>query len=340
MSRKYKLDYLRTQNVVTYISPAVKIVEGYNSMLKPISANLINKQLLNMAQPILEVYKGWDKIYDYAGISRKIAEPTYRINELINSTGMIELNSAMHDILASTTLLQQRMDSMFKGMNSGFNHTTIKTIQGLAIDVPRVQEEIQRNLNIFRNIDWSEIIELQDLEEFDIDNSLDELTVDVVDGIRFQQQIVEFANKFKVKYPAIFYLILVFVWSPIQSAINDEVLNIIKGTTAPIVREVKTTNYNRVEKNIKIEVNNVLNINIESKEVKDDVFKKFGYVATDKLVMRQGNGIKTKPVYTLEFGQVVKIIHKNRNWTLVEYEIDENFIQGWVFTRYISKFKK
>lgn len=339
MNRKDKFDYLGTQKMIELISPAAKIAERYNAILKPISANLINRQLIDIAQPMLEVHNKWNKIYDSIGM-RTIVESTYRINELMHSNAMIGLNSTMQDILAPTTLLQRRMESMFEGMSSGFNHTTIKTMQGLAIDVPRVQEEIQRNLNIFRNIDWSEIIELEDLEEFDIDNSLDELTADVVDGIGFQQQIVEFANKFKIKYPGIFYFILIFVWSPIQSAINDEVLNIIKGTTEPIVQEVKTNNYNNIEKNIKIEVNNILNINIESKEVKDDIFKNFRYVSTDKLVMRQGNRVKSKAIYILEFGQVVKIIGKNRNWTLVEYEKDEDVIQGWVFTRYISKFKK
>lgn len=339
MSRKDEFDYLGTQRMIELTSPAVKIAERYNAILKPISANFINRQLIDITQPILEVHNQWSKIYDSLGIGT-ILESTNRINELINSSAMIGLNSAMQDTLRPTTLLQGSMKSMLEGVSIGFDYTTIKTLQSLSIDVSKVQEEIQRNLNVFRGIDWSVIIDLQDLEEFDIDNSIDEIIVDIADGISFQQQIVEFANKFRIKYPIIFYFILVFVWSPIQSAINDEVLNIIKGTTAPIVQEVKTTNYNNVEKNIKIEVNNILNINIESKEVKDDILKTFYYVSTNKLVIRQRNRIKSKAIYTLEFGQVVKVLHKNRNWTLIEYIKDESIIQGWVFTRYLSKFKR
>jgi len=44
----------------------------------------------------------------------------------------------------------------------------------------------------------------------------------------------------------------------------------------------------------------------------------------------------------LEFGQIVKVLHKSRKWTLIEYENDEDevIIQGWVFSRYVKKFKR
>lgn len=70
------------------------------------------------------------------------------------------------------------------------------------------------------------------------------------------------------------------------------------------------------------------------------MLKVYGYVSTDSLIMRQSNKVRSRAVHILKFGQVIKVIHKNRNWTLVEYESDEDVIRGWVFTRYISKFKK
>jgi uncharacterized protein YgiM (DUF1202 family) len=91
---------------------------------------------------------------------------------------------------------------------------------------------------------------------------------------------------------------------------------------------------------MKIVVNNTLIINVESKDVRDEFMKIYGYVSTEKLVMRQTNKVKSNALHTLEFGQIVRIIHKDRNWTLVEYESEGDPIQGWVFTRYISKFKR
>ena len=135
-------------------------------------------------------------------------------------------------------------------------------------------------------------------------------------------------------------IFMMFVCSPIQSAIDDAVLGAIKGTTIPIIEQAKTTDYKVIKKNIKIEVNNTLNINIETKDARDELLKIYGYVSTDSLIMRQSNKVKSRAVHTLKFGQVIKVIYKDRNWTLVEYERDEDVIRGWVFTRYISRFKK
>ena len=39
-------------------------------------------------------------------------------------------------------------------------------------------------------------------------------------------------------------------------------------------------------------------------------------------------------------GLKLAIIHKDRNWTLVEYEGEEVVTHGWVFTRFFSNSKK
>jgi hypothetical protein len=173
-----------------------------------------------------------------------------------------------------------------------------------------VEEAIQNNLRLFSEIDWSEIIDPEDFEEFDIQNTLDGVIVDTNDGISLQQRVMEFVNKLKSKYPLIFMIFMMFVCSPIQSAIDYAVLGESKGTTIPIIEQAKTTDYKVIEKNIKIEVNYTLNINIESKDARDELLKIYGYVSTDILIMRQSNKVKSRAVHTLRFGQVIKIILK------------------------------
>lgn len=141
MSRKDEFDYLGTQRMIEFTSPAVKIAERYNAILKPISESFINRQLIDITQPILEVHNQWCKTYDSLGIGT-ILESTNRINELINSSATLGLNSAMQEILKPTTLLQGTMKSMLEGLSIGFDYTTIKTLQNLSIDVSKVQEEI------------------------------------------------------------------------------------------------------------------------------------------------------------------------------------------------------
>lgn len=236
--------------------------------------------------------------------------------------------------------MQMNLSSTTQQLNLGFDLRIFETIQHLSIDTSAIEKAIQNNLKILRGVDWSSIIDAEDFEDFNVENSLDSAAIDPNDGVSFQEQIAEFINRFKTKNPVLAILIVMFVFSPVQAAINDTMRDLVKGVTTPIVEQAQTNDYKVIEKNMKIEVNNTLIINVESKDVRDEFMKIYGYVSTEKLVMRQTNKVKSNALYTLEFGQVVRIIHKDRNWTLVEYESEGNPIQGWVFTRYISKFKK
>jgi hypothetical protein len=71
------------------------------------------------------------------------------------------------------------------------------------------------------------------------------------------------------------------------------------------------------------------------------VFKGYRFVISKQLDVKQRPAQKSQLIGRLYFGQVVKILTKRRNWTLVEYRDDENniIINGWVFTRYIKSFK-
>lgn len=266
-------------------------------------------------------------------------ETSNRISEMMRSSTMIEANSAVQSLLR-TASLQVNIKNSLEGLKLGIDPSVLKTMQGLTINISGVEEAIQNNLKVFRGIDWSAVIDPDDLEDLDIQNALDGAVIDINDGISFQQQVAEFINKLKSKSPLVFLIFYMFVISPIQSAIDDAVLGVIRGTTTSIIEQAQTTDYKAIEKNMKISVNNTLIINVESKDVIDEFMKIYRYVSTDQLIIRQTNKVKSKALYTLEFGQVVRIIHKERNWTLVEYESNEGAIRGWVFTRYISKFKK
>jgi post-segregation antitoxin (ccd killing protein) len=341
MSRKinYGFDTSGAQRFFDSMSPLIQATQMSHAVLDAMPTNHINQQLLEATQPMREAVERMNRIFNSSGMVSMLETTNKRISETMSSFKMIENSNAIQNALQSVSLHSSVMNS-FKDLNLGIDLNILKTMQGLTINISGVEAAIQNNLRLFKEIDWTEIIEPEDLEEFDIENTLDGVIVDINDGISLQQRVMVFVDKLKSKYPLIFMIFMMFVCSPIQSAIDDAVLGAIKGTTIPIIEQAKTTDYKVIKKNIKIEVNNTLNINIESKDVRDELLKVYGYVSTDSLIMRQSNKVRSRAVHTLKFGQVIKIIHKDRNWTLVEYESDEDVIRGWVFTRYISKFKK
>ena len=334
----YGFEISGMQRMLETMSPVLKSVQMSNAVVAAMSTSMINQQLFDATQPIREATERWNQMFNSVEMIG-LRESLMRISELMGSSSVIEATNNLQRVLKSASL-QMNLSSTTQQLNLGFDPRMFETIQSLSIDTSAIANAIQNNLKILKGVDWSSIIDDEDFEDFNIENSLDGAVIDLNDGVSFQEQIAEFINRFKTKNPVLVILIVMFVFSPVQAAINDAMRDLVKGVTTPIVEQAQTNDYKVIEKNMKTEVNNTLIINVESKDVRDEFVKIYGYVSTEKLVIRQTNKIKSRALHTLEFGQVVRIIHKDRNWTLIEYESDEVAVQGWVFTRYITKFKK
>lgn len=331
----YGFEISGMQRMLESMSPVLKSVQMSDAIPATMPTRMISQQLFDATQPLREATERWNQIFNTVEMIG-LRESLMRTSELLRSSSVIEVTNNLQRVL-QTASLQMNLNSTVEQLNLGIDPKIFETVQRLSIDTSAIEKAIQNNLKILRGFDWSSII---DTEDFNVENSLDGAVIDFNDGLSFQEQIAEFINRFKTKNPVLAILIVMFVLSPVQAAINDAMRDLVKGVTTPIVEQAQTNDYKVIEKNMKIEVNNTLIINVESKDVRDEFMKIYGYVSTDKLIMRQTNKVKSRALHTLEFGQVVRIIHKDRNWTLVEYEGDEDIIQGWVFTRFISKFKK
>lgn len=65
------------------------------------------------------------------------------------------------------------------------------------------------------------------------------------------------------------------------------------------------------------------------------------FVTAPTLHLRSTPNSRAKSVDTLQFGQVVTVISTKADWTEVTYEYgDGELISGWVFTRYLAKFRR
>lgn len=335
---KYGFEIPGILSMMETISPVIQSIQMPDAINAAMYGNMATRQLFNIAQPMREAIEQYNRITDSFNIVG-LRDALGMSSDIAGTFSKMGISDNLQHVLNSASL-QMDLNSSVNNLNFGIDSFLIKQIQGISIDISAVENAVCNNLEIFKGMDWSSIISPEDLKELDLENTLDGSVIDINDGISFQQKIVDFVNKIKTKYPIMFFLFLYFVLPPIQDAVVDGITQLIRGKTTPIIEQAQTTDYRAVEKNIKIEVNNTLNINIESKDVRDKLLKIYGYVSTDKLIIRQTNKVKSRALYTLEFGQVVRIIHKDRNWTLVEYESDEDVIRGWVFTRYVSRFRK
>ena len=71
-------------------------------------------------------------------------------------------------------------------------------------------------------------------------------------------------------------------------------------------------------------------------ELRDYRFSK-----TKRLVLRETPSVRASQLGVLSFGQVVAVVSVKRDWTEVVYEYgDGETISGWVFTRYLEKFRR
>ena len=115
--------------------------------------------------------------------------------------------------------------------------------------------------------------------------------------------------------------IIIFILLPI-------IINII---TTKFFTETKSKN-NPLIQQIKQEVRIINN--------DSNILNQLRFVSSSSLNVRSGNSTKKRIIGKLYFGDVVKIVEKKKNWSLVQYrdDSDEIIIIGWVFTRYIKKF--
>ncbi|KIV58565.1 hypothetical protein AM501_05360 [Aneurinibacillus migulanus] len=72
-----------------------------------------------------------------------------------------------------------------------------------------------------------------------------------------------------------------------------------------------------------------------------NVLKPYRFVNTTELNLREGPTKKSRIMGSLSLGELVRVIKKKNDWTLIEWKSqdEELVIQGWVYTRYLSKFE-
>lgn len=102
-----------------------------------------------------------------------------------------------------------------------------------------------------------------------------------------------------------------------------------------VIEPLKNKIKNDINKNKKIIIKK-----IQNKKFANEIYSlNFRFVTVKILNVRIKNSRKSAKIGELHLGDVVYIIKKKKNWSLVLYKNDEAEIKGWVFSRYLNKFK-
>lgn len=166
-------------------------------------------------------------------------------------------------------------------------------------------------------------------------SELQELTVDVLQrSVEVNQSVESYINHLileikKQKDPLI------------QRVLSWLVFPLIVGLVLSVVTPISEhyvsaylTNDTRAEiKNIKKNANNTI--------TNPDLLNEMRFVNSPLLNVRMEPSTKSELIGALKFATPIVVIEKNKNWTLVEWVDEEKriSIKGWVFSRYLKKFR-
>ncbi|WP_252225483.1 SH3 domain-containing protein [Clostridium sp. ZBS2] len=291
---------------------------------------------------ILEKPKYMDSISKIMKISSKAFDYNKSISSILEKPKCMDSISKIMNINSKAFDYNKSISSILEKPKYMDSISKIMKISSKAFDY-NVFEEISKidfnsvHLNTNGTISYlDKTINIED----EIIEPIDEINLDNND-ILYEQKLYSLFTKIKIKHPIVIFITLMFLINPFYEYYIDHAKTIIDNKMKEIEISYNTsTEKHKIIKEIKKEISAEVNLNY----CKNNNFKKalneYRFVKVECLNVRTSNSINSRSIYDLRFGEVVKILKKNKNWSLIEYIVDENVvIKGWVYTRYIGEFK-
>ena len=294
----------------------------------------------------------------------EIEERLTKINELnnikkitVNTSGLetaLRSIANMNKLSINTSVLEAASRSIAQMNKLSINTSALEAASRSITQINRlsintsVLEVLSKTIELYsneltkcRNIHNNDSLKLSENEEMNMDiNEVNEILLD--EKLSIQEQLFKIWETFKNKN----ILVLFFVWqlliSPILTPIKESYDKWVYESISSIVESIKdSTSYTDrklLNKSIKKDVKNELTNNQDFN--KTYVLNTYRFINCDSLNVRSKDTTKSRIIYSLNRGDVVKIINKQKNWTKIEYKNGDEtvVITGWVFTRYISRF--
>ncbi|MCG7645068.1 SH3 domain-containing protein [Alteromonas sp. Cnat3-28] len=256
-----------------------------------------------------------DPMKDLRDSMTLVADPLKEHREMLAS-----FLNPMKELRKSIALISDPFSEIQKTITDS---ASLKSIRDIAFEVrPDIEIDSQGTITLAtKRIAASELQELSDNifqnSSLTETSSLEESINNLVNEIRNQKDpLIQ-----KILMCFIYPLIIIVIASFINPVVDHHVKSYLNSDKRALTKELKAT----------------VNATVDNK----DVLKSLRYVSADVLNVRASATVKSETIGYLRFSSTVLVIEKRKNWTLVEWHDPETEAQitGWVFTRYLERFR-
>ena len=309
----------------------LKGLQGSMKFIDPTKEYREAMKQFDMMKGVQDSMKFIDPTKEY----REAMKHVHSMKGLQESIKFILPSESFNDALGATNLWNQfgSLHQLIKDLKSTINadsiSSLIKEVNALNIQAGISDFGMEPSVNPDGTLAFShDSMELQPLHEAGsqvILHAIQGQSANILEAI--ERLIVEVRS---VKDPLIQKILIQLIF-PVVFALVFAFFN--------PVADFYVKNYlNKQEKKqISTHINRSVVDNVQAKEV----LRHFRYVKADVLCVRKNKSKSGQLIGYLYFGQVVEILEKRKNWSRIKW-VDETgnmSIEGWVLTRYSSKFK-
>lgn len=161
---------------------------------------------------------------------------------------------------------------------------------------------------------------------------LDEFNLQAAESSLFP--LAETEDSFEERFARIPHALQLFLLFTLLQIVLPQLNNISSNLLTPYFENyISNTSISESEK-----LRSLKKINFKDFELPS---KKLRFISRSNVFLRSKPSTKSEMIDLLRLGQLVVFSEKKRNWTkvVIQYE-GGGFATGWVFTRYVAKFKK
>ena len=274
------------------------------------------------------------------------------MKEAIGLSASAGFNDMLRESIKGIAIMAQQTNEMREAIRLsvpvGFNDMLKESIKAIAMtaqlgitlkdlkELEKRLKEVEVNsikINTDSSISYNN-------EKIILDDTVNEINSFIDENISWEEKISKILASIKSKNPIIIFLIVTFLIAPFYEYYLDCTKGLINTKIETVKADAKAENdKSKIIKDIKKEVAKGVELNCNQDKNIKSALNEYRFVTIDCLNVRVNTSTKSKIIYNLKFGQTIRVLNKDKNWTLIEYTDDENvYVKGWVYTRYISRF--
>lgn len=275
---------------------------------------------------------------DHAGIvdKKNYSSLISGLTEYSGALGAIS-DSGILELAYSMKAWQASMEHMSSEFANSYNSIITDSIKDLASGI--------RTIN-YNGLDFS-FLEALKVDDFDIEyDNLGESNVDL-QGVRdiVNAEIENVRISTEEQNGDLLFAInklteTIKIDNGKSGKLNDIVIGVLINIISTLIIFIFTSSNLYAPSNA--DINHTIRVTkqiVRTLEVDNNFYNIIRIVTKDGLEVRRLNKMKSRVKYCLNFGDLIKIEHKNRNWSKISYKnlyTGEKEI-GWVLTRYIKR---